>query len=117
MADLDWMYGIIFEARSPLFPPGAAATLCEFFGNSGQYPSDREKDMLVKRTVDLLSSRHRLSSLPPLSPPPLSLPSLPPSPPTLLALAVVVAATAAPSPPRLWPPPPPLSIALPRTLS
>ena len=80
MTDPDYMHGISFEPRSAPFPPGAAATLCEFFENFGQYPCDREKDTLVKRTVCLLSSRCRLPWLPP---PPLSQRMAPPlrSPP------------------------------------
>ena len=52
----DHMPGMGFDARSAAFPPGAAATLCEFF-ESIQFPCNREKAELVRRTVGLLSSR------------------------------------------------------------
>ena len=52
----DHMQGMSFDARSASFPPGAAATLCEFF-ESVQFPCNREKAELVRRTVGLLSSR------------------------------------------------------------
>ena len=54
------MHGMAFDAQRAAFPPGAAATLCDFFEFT-QFPCNREKNELVRRTVTLLSpSAHAL---------------------------------------------------------
>ena len=45
------VHGMAFDAQRAAFPPGAASILCEFFEFT-QFPCNREKNELVRRTVN-----------------------------------------------------------------